>query len=51
MSVPLVLFMISNHYPTMFSNPARDAYAAGVIVLGFLVVWVLYKKAAKVPGF
>ncbi|HEY6137234.1 MAG TPA: urate hydroxylase PuuD [Thermoanaerobaculia bacterium] len=51
MSVPLVLFMLSNHYFPMFSNAARDAYAAGVIVLGFFVVWLLYKKAAKVPGF
>jgi len=51
MSVPLVLFMISNHYPTMFSNPMRDICAAGTIALGFFMVWVLYKKAAKVPGF
>ena len=51
MSVPLVLFMISNHYPTMFSSQYRDAYAAGVIALGFFMVWILYKKAAKVPGF
>jgi uncharacterized membrane protein len=51
MSVPLVMFMISNHYPTMFSNPARDACAAGVIVLGFFMVWLIYKKAATVPGF
>jgi len=51
MSVPLVFFMISNHYPTMYGNPYRDACAAGVIVLGFLAVWLMYKKAAKVPGF
>jgi len=51
MSVPLVMFMISNHYPTMFSNPYRDLCATGVIVLGFFMVWVLYKKAGKVPGF
>lgn len=51
MSVPLVFFMISNHYPTMFSNPYRDLCATGVIVLGFLAVWLMYKKAAKVQGF
>ena len=51
MSVPLVMFMISNHYPTMFSNPMRDACAAGVIVLGFFMVWLLYWKAGKVQGF
>src|ERR1043166_5621840 len=49
MSVPLVLFMISNHYPTMFSNPVRDVCAAGTIALGFFFVWLMYKKAAKVP--
>jgi uncharacterized membrane protein len=51
MSVPLVFFMLSNHYPTMFSNPARDACAAGVIILGFIVTRLLYGKAAKVSGF
>src|SRR5881275_2684198 len=34
MSVPLVFFMLSNHYPTMYSNPYRDACATGVIILG-----------------
>jgi uncharacterized membrane protein len=51
MSVPLVMFMISNHYPTMFSNPMRDACAAGVIVFGFFMVWLLYWKSGKVQGF
>ncbi|MGZ8852254.1 MAG: urate hydroxylase PuuD [Thermoanaerobaculia bacterium] len=51
MSVPLVFLMISNHYPTMYGNPYRDMCALGVIVLGFLTVWLLYKKAGKVPGF
>jgi uncharacterized membrane protein len=51
MSVPLVFFMISNHYPTMFANPYRDVCAAGVIVIGLVAVWLMYKKAAKVPGF
>ena len=51
MSVPLVFFMISNHYPTMFSNPYRDICALGVIVIAFIVTRLLYGKAAKVPGF
>ena len=51
MSVPLVFAMISNHYPTMYSNPYRDLCILGVIVLGFFAVWLCYKKAAKVPGF
>ena len=51
MSVPLVFAMISNHYPTMYSNPFRDACLTGVIVVGFFIVWLLYKKAATVEGF
>jgi len=50
MSVPLIFTMISNHYPTMYSNPYRDVCLAGVIAIGFLVVWLLYKKSAKVTG-
>ena len=51
MSVPLVFFMISNHYPTMFSDPYRDLCATGVIVVGFIATRLLYGKAPKVPGF
>jgi len=50
MSVPLIFTMISNHYPTMYGNPYRDVCLASVIALGFFVTWLLYKKAAKVPG-
>jgi uncharacterized membrane protein len=51
MSVPLVFAMISNHYPTMYGNPFRDVCIAGVIVVGFFGVWLLYKKAGTVQGF
>jgi uncharacterized membrane protein len=51
MSVPLVFFMLSNHYPTMYANPMRDVCAGGVIVLGFIVTRLLFGKAAKVQGF
>lgn len=53
MSVPLVLFMISMHTSNAYSQPPliRGLLAAGFIALGFVVVWVLYKKAPKVPGF
>ena len=50
MSVPLVFFMISNHYYPMYSNPYHDICATGMIVIGFVAVWLLYKKAPKVPG-
>jgi uncharacterized membrane protein len=51
MSVPLIFFMISNHYPTMYGQPFRDWCAGGVIVIGFFVTWLLYKQAGKVQGF
>jgi uncharacterized membrane protein len=50
MSVPLVFFMISNHYPTIYGSQYRDAWAAGVIILAILVTRGLYAKAPKVPG-
>jgi uncharacterized membrane protein len=51
MSIPLVFFMISNHYPTMYGNPYRDACATGVIILGFIAARLMYGKAGKVQGF
>ena len=50
MSVPLIFFMISNHYPTVYGSQYRDAYVALVIVLGFIGVRMLYGKSAKVSG-
>lgn len=51
MSVPLIFLMVSNHYPTMYGGEYRDACLAGILLIGFFVVWLLYKKSAKVPGF
>lgn len=51
MSVPLIFFMVSNHYPTMYGGWYRDLCALGVVVVGFVTVWLLYKQAAKVQGF
>lgn len=51
MSVPLVFFMISNHYPTIYGSALRDLYAAVVIALGWWITSMLYKKSASVPGF
>src|SRR5581483_2287338 len=51
MSVPLVFFMISNHYPTMYSNPMRDVCALGVVIAGFVATRLLYGKSTKVQGF
>ena len=46
MSVPLLFTMISNHYPTMYGGQYRDACIAGVVVIGFAIVWWLYKVSA-----
>ena len=51
MSVPLIFFMVSNHYPTMFSNDARDLCAAGVVAVGFIATRLIFAKSAKVTGF
>jgi uncharacterized membrane protein len=58
MSIPLVFFMISNHYPQMYGYtpflgpiPYRDFCALGVIVVGFVFARLMYGKAGKVPGF
>ena len=51
MSVPLIFFMISNHYPTVYGSNYRDLYALIVVVVGLLTAWALYKQAAKVQGF
>ena len=46
MSVPLLFTMISNHYPTMYGGQYRDACIAGVVLVGFAIVWWLYKVSA-----
>ena len=56
MSVPLVWAMIDQHtttVPTQLGFPARYAFVLLllVILLGWHVVWQLYKKAGKVKGF
>ncbi len=51
MSVPLVFTMISNHYPTVYEHAMRDLFLAIMIAAGFIAVWLIYGKAAKVPGF
>jgi len=51
MSVPMILFMISNHSPIVFGSEYRDIYAAVIMAVGFLTTILLYKKSAKVTGF
>lgn len=51
MSVPLLFFMVSNHYPLMYSDELHPLWAAVVIIVGWLFTSWMYKKAAKVSGF
>ncbi|HVT02116.1 MAG TPA: urate hydroxylase PuuD [Thermoanaerobaculia bacterium] len=51
MSVPLVFFMISNHYATVYGSPYRFAYLVVILAVGFLATRLLYNKSAKVTGF
>lgn len=51
MSVPLMFFMVSNHYPTVYGSEYRDIYAAAIMAVGFLATILLYRKSAKVTGF
>src|SRR5438132_950485 len=49
MSVPLVWTMISSHTTTPFAS--SPVYLLVVILVGWGAVYLLYKKAPKVPGF
>ena len=49
MSVPLVWTMISSHTTTPFAS--SPLYLFVVILVGWGAVYLLYKKASKVPGF
>jgi len=60
MSVPLIFFMVSNHFPLMFGDtdpahrlvgiPMRDVTVVLIILAGFGLVHLLYKKSASVQG-
>ena len=47
MSVPLLFIMISNHYPTMYGSGSAWLCAIGVVIVGFVVTFLLYKKSAS----
>jgi uncharacterized membrane protein len=55
MSVPLLLLMVSNHYPMTYGaqHPELKNYLvlAVIIGLGFVVTKILFQKAGKVTGF
>jgi len=47
MAVPLVFFMISNHYPTIYGEEYAWEIAAVVVIVGWLATKFLYKKSAS----
>jgi uncharacterized membrane protein len=46
MSVPLVFFMVSNHYSDLYSSPYAWEIAAGIILVGWLITKTFYLKSA-----
>jgi uncharacterized membrane protein len=47
MSVPLLFFMVSNHYPTIYGESLGWAYAAVLVLLGWALTKWLYTKSAS----
>jgi uncharacterized membrane protein len=47
MSVPLIFFMISNHFPTVYGNDLRWAFAAVFIALGWGATKLMFTKSAS----
>jgi uncharacterized membrane protein len=49
MSVPLLLLMMSNHYPSnvIFDDTSGWAWAMGIIVVGFVLTWMMYAKSGS----
>jgi uncharacterized membrane protein len=46
MSMPLIFFMISNHYPEVYGNDYGWAFAAGYIAVGWLIAKLSFSKSA-----
>ncbi|HKQ97586.1 MAG TPA: urate hydroxylase PuuD [Candidatus Polarisedimenticolia bacterium] len=46
MSVPLIFFMVSNHYPTVYAMPFAWLVAIAFVVVGFAGTIWLYKQSA-----
>ena len=47
MSIPLLLFMVSNHYPTVFAMDYAWALAIVLVIAGFGLGMWLFKKSAS----
>jgi uncharacterized membrane protein len=49
LSAPLIWTMINSHTVTPFANSMLSLF--GAILVGWVAVYLIYSKAAKVPGF
>jgi uncharacterized membrane protein len=46
MSVPLILFMVSNHFPTVYGNELRWIIAPVLVAIGWGMTKLMYNKSA-----
>jgi uncharacterized membrane protein len=46
MSVPLILFMVSNHFPTVYGNDLRWIIAPVLVAVGWGLTKLMYNKSA-----
>jgi uncharacterized membrane protein len=46
MSVPLIFFMVSNHFPTVYGSEMNWIFAAGFVAVGWGLTKLMYQKAA-----
>src|SRR5262249_22104848 len=51
LTLPVVLMMLSNHYPLLYERPDNWVYVAGVVVLGGLVRHYVNSKDAGITGW
>jgi len=51
LTLPVVLMMLSNHYPMLYARPESWVYVAGVLVLGGLVRHYVNSKDAGIGGW
>jgi uncharacterized membrane protein len=52
MSVPLMFFMVSNHFPIVFGNDLAWVLVGGFVLIGWgITKWLYNKSASPAPAF
>ncbi len=49
LSVPLLFFMVSNHFPTVYGSRLAWAWAPAIVVLGWIFTKGLYSLSGRLP--